>query len=248
MKKTVLTMIIFLFTTNVYAECEIRVRVTTSAPFYFKDSNTNWTGFIVEQAKALVAETGCEVAYRVSPWGRALRLLEEGELDMMGLMSITEERKKYLNFIGPHFFENMQLLVPVNSNYKINKHEDLKNLPKKVVLIGGAWYGKEIDNLLKDNSFKKKMVFISGGNELTNTLEKIRLGRVSGYMLAKVPGMTKLEQYKGLKYHPFVINSNPVYFGLSKKSVNPILLKRLQDALERIKAKGEFERILKEYE
>jgi ABC-type amino acid transport substrate-binding protein len=45
-----------------------------------------------------------------------------------------------------------------------------------------------------------------------------------------------------------VINTDPVYFGVSKKSVSPAILKRLQDAVERLNATGEFKRILKKYE
>ena len=129
-----------IFAANVYAdeECVIKLRVNDSPPSYFKDSNGHWTGFVVEQGTAVITEAGCKAEYRRAPWGRGMLLLEEGEIDMMGIMSITEERKKFAHFIGPHYYETFRLVVSKDSNYNIDKHEDLRNLPKKIMLELGT--------------------------------------------------------------------------------------------------------------
>ncbi len=204
---------------NIYADCAIKLMVADGPPFYFKDKTGNWTGLVIDHASAVITEAGCKIIYRMAPWGRALRLLEDGELDMMGLLSITDERKTFLNFIGPHYQETIKLLVAEKSDYQIRKHEDLKNLPQKIAFFRGSWYGKRIENLRKDKSFAKKIVLLSGASETLTTVEKIRMGRISGGFWAVVPGILKSDTYKGLKFHPFVINQDPVYFELSKKSV-----------------------------
>lgn len=33
-----------------------------------------------------------------------------------------------------------------------------------------------------------------------------------------------------VKYHPFVVNADPICFGVSKKSVDPLILGRLREA------------------
>jgi polar amino acid transport system substrate-binding protein len=234
---------------NVYAdgECIIKLRVNDSPPSYFKDSSGNWTGFVVEQGTAVITEAGCKAEYRRAPWGRGMRLLEEGKIDLMGIMSITEERKKFAHFIGPHYSEIIRLVMAKDSNYHIEKHEDLKNLPQKIMLELGTFYGEEMERLLKDKSFNKNIQWTSQVGLTPPTIEKITLGRVSGFLSYVTPGaLKKLTQE--VKYHPFVINADPVYFGVSKKSVDPLILKRLQDAVERLKASGEFEKILKKYE
>ena len=78
-------------------------------------------------------------------------------------------------------------------------------------------------------------------------LEKLKLGRVSGFLRYVTPGALKKVSQE-VKFHPFVINADPVYFGVSKKSVDPATLKRLQEAVERLSAKGFFDSILKKYE
>jgi polar amino acid transport system substrate-binding protein len=239
----------FFLAASVYAEeeCIIRLRVNDSPPSYFQDSAGNWAGFVVEQGTAVIEEAGCKTEYRKAPWGRGLRLLEEGQIDMVGIMSITEERKKFAHFIGPHYSEVIRLVVAKDSNYHIEKHEDLKNLPHKVMLELGTYYGDEMVRLVKDESFAKNIQWTSHVGLSPNIIEKVTLGRVSGFLSYVPPGALGKVSQK-VKYHPFVINADPVYFGVSKKSVEPLLLKRLQDAVERLKARGEFDKILKKYE
>ncbi len=245
MKKIIVTVIFFLLATNLYAQCEIRFRQIDFSPFHFKDSQGNWSGIFTEQAKAVVEEAGCQIVYRKSPWARALVLLEEGNVDMMGWMTILDERKKYLNFIGPHYHETQKLLVREDSDYQIQKHEDLKRLPMKIAAVRGSWYGEEMNQLFQNESFLQRMTFMQGGG--TSVFEQIRFGRVSGYITMEVPAILKKIEYKGLKFHPFVIVSNPVYFGLSKKTVSPALVTKLSEALERVVKRGEFEKIINKY-
>ncbi len=237
------------FAANVFADekCVIKLRVNDSPPSYFRDSDGNWTGFVVEQGTAVINEAGCRAEYRKAPWGRGLLLLEEGKIDVMGMMSITGERKKFAYFTGPHHFEITRLVVAKGSHYQIETYEDLKNLPKKIMLERKTWYGEEMARLIKDESFAKKIQWTSCIGLTPPNIEKITLGRVSGFPSYATSGALK-KVAQDVKFHPFVISADPVYFGVSKKSVDPEMLKRLQDAVERLKAKGEFEKILKKYE
>jgi ABC-type amino acid transport substrate-binding protein len=249
MRKLALIAVCVFLAVNAHAveKCIIKLRVNESPPAYFKDASGNWTGFVVEQGTAVINEAGCKAEYRRAPWGRGLLLLEEGHVDMMGIMSITEERKKIAHFIGPHYSEIIRLVVAKDSNYQLEKHEDLKNLPHKIMLERGTYYGEEMTRLLKDKSFEKNIQWTSQVGFTPPIIEKVTLGRVSGFLSYVTPGaLEKVTQE--VKYHPFVINADPVYFGVSKKSVAPSILKRLQEAVERLKENGEFEKILKKYE
>ncbi len=240
---------VLLLAANVDADeaCVIKLRVNDSPPSYFKDSKGNWTGFVVEQGTAVITEAGCKAEYRSAPWGRGLLLLEEGEIDMMGIMTMTEERKTFAHFIGPHYFEIYRLVVAKDSDYHIEKHEDLKHLPHKIMLELDSYYGEEMAKLVQDESFAKNIQWTSQVGLTPPIIEKITLGRVSGFGSYVTPGaLKKLTQ--DVKFHPFVLNANPVYFGVSKTSVDPATFKRLQEAVERLTARGEFEKILKTYE
>ncbi len=247
MKILLTTMISLLWSASIYAECALRFQTSESPPSQYQDKSGKWIGWIPEQAEMVAQEAGCQIVYRKIPWGRALLLFQEGEVDMMGGMSMTEERKSFTRFLGPHYFVVIKLLVKEESDYQIQTHEDLRKLPGKLAFRKGGWYGKEIDHLLKDESFLEKVDWITGRSQLPTTGEKIRLGRVSGTPVGEVPGLLNQEIYKGLKLHPFVVHQEPLYFGLSKQSVDPALFEKLQAALERIQARGEFEAILAKY-
>jgi len=239
LKIVVITIIMSLFAINLNADCIIKLRVREAPPAYLKDNNGEWTGFVVEQAKAIVNAVGCKIMYIDMPWKRALFSLEEGSLDMLGNMSITDERKLYSNFIGPHRFEKMRLIVNKDSNYQIQKHEDLKNIPGKISLIRGLWYGEEIKQLLKDHSFSDKVHWVSGSKLAVQEIERLRLGRVKAVVYPEF----FLKDLSGIKYHSFIINSNPVYFGISKKSIAKPFLKKIEKAAIDLANSGEFEKI-----
>ncbi len=243
MKKLWLLLICNLLTFHIYAECVIKFRVEEYIPFTMKNAQGNWTGLFVEQAKSVIEEAGCTITYRTVPWARALVLLQEGKLDMLGQMSITEERKNFVNFIGPHYEEEIKLLIKETKSFQIEQHEDLLQLPKHIQITKGAWYGETMNRLIQDHLHKFRF-----NQNTQSSFEKVRFDRVSGWILPVTPGIHKLSEYQGFKYHPFVINSNPVYFGLSKTSVKPALVQKLKDSLERLKQRGEFEKILKKYE
>lgn len=231
----------------VHAECTITFRQTEAFPFHFKNKQGQWSGIFTDQARAITREAGCTIKNRDIPWARALILMETGQLDMMGWMSITEERKKFLNFIGPHFFEVLKIVVREDSNYNITRHEDLFSLEKPIGLIRDAWYGEKLSLLLKKETNKRKIRWVSGSEEAF-LMDSIRLNRLSAYVTAEVPGILASKLYDGLKFHRFVVNNDPVYFGLSKKTVSPSQFKKLQKAFDIVKNRGEIKEILTKYE
>lgn len=233
------TMMVLFITMNSYADSPvIRFRVREAAPAYFKDKNGTWTGFVVEQAKAIAKGAGLKILYIDMPWKRALFSLEEGSLDLLGNMSITDERKQFTNFIGPHRFEQMRIIVSENSNYQIQNHEDLRKIPGKLSLIRGLWYGEEMKILVQEPTFMDKIHWVSGSKLATQEIERLRIGRVKAIIYPDF----FVKNMDGIKYHPFIISSNPVYFGVSKK-VSKIVLDKLNQSANHLVETGEFERI-----
>ncbi|WP_108651192.1 substrate-binding periplasmic protein [Dongshaea marina] len=118
--------------------CELMVRVSQeSKPFYWQVDG-KWQGISVDQITAILHEIGCQPKFRVIPWKRALMEMEMGHVHLMTNLSLTDERKQYMYFIGPHLPEIMALIVRKDSDYRIHSMQDLKKLPAKVEIIRGA--------------------------------------------------------------------------------------------------------------
>lgn len=240
MKVIFLIVIQVLFVTSTLADCALNLRVNDSPPYYSLEGKV-YRGLFVEQAESLASLVGCSVSTTKAPWARSLRLLQDGEIDMMANMSITDERKEFLRFIGPHHFEEIVLIVSDESDFKITSHADLLELPGSIGIERDAYYGPEFQKLLDQPEAKKKWTWFTGENQYSLD-ERVRLGRLSGFLDVAKPKYRS----KGLKYHPFVINSSPVYFGFSKKSVSAERFRQLESAFKD-KGKAQFRDISLKY-
>lgn len=247
----IISIIIFLlcWTIRIYP-CELSNGVpdgTTYPPFIMKDENGKMTGLSIELTEALLREAGCSPVYTPLPFARILKHLENGKLDIGMNLSITEERKSYIKFIGPMLDETMVLVVLKGSTFDIHSLDDLKKLPKPVGIERGKVYGKAFEGKrAKDLAFRNKLEEVS---EFINH-NKLNAGRISCFIEYDYYIYYKMKTdplYKNFTIHPFIINRDWVYWGFSKQSVSDETYRRLQAAYLSAKKKGLFEAIRLRY-
>ena len=90
--------------------CTLRMGIETSFAPYIVQHGDSWRGMNVELLQRLVQEIGCELEFIHSPWLRSLKLIEQGELDVLSHLSYNAERSKQFAFIGPHHIEAIYLI------------------------------------------------------------------------------------------------------------------------------------------
>lgn len=248
----ILLLILHLFGSTAIGQCcEIRVRVpegNSYAPFALQDSSGRWSGLGIELTEALLAEAGCTPVYEALPFARAIYYLQRGDIDMVPNLSITEERKAFIHFIGPQVDETVLFVTKKNSPYAITSIEDFKKLPLAVGIERGKVYGSAFEEKrVSDSVFRSKLEEVSEVNLNEN---KLAIGRLSGFLGYAYNIMHQMKinpLYRDFAIHPFIVHKSWVYFGFSKKSVSPELLKKLQEAYDRAVKKGLFESIRKRY-
>jgi len=247
MKKIALMLILFFMTSSSFANCKINTRVTNNLSQYYQD-NGQWKGTAVQLIEALLEEANCEPVYIEQPFQRGLESLKNGTIQLMSNLSITEARKEYMNFIGPHRDDTIILMVAEDSIYEINSLDDIKKLPGKIGMVRGGYYGEELKLKLKnDKDFSDKFHLVSKSKQLAPMFQRNRL---SGYIIERYRTSHEANKSKSstsVKEHSFIIFHDFVYFGLSKKSVPKDLLAKLQRAYEQARAKGKFKKVLEEY-
>ena len=243
MRKLLLLMpLLFLMLAGTGLTCEIRIRVpegNTYVPFYIQDAAGTWGGLSIEMNEALLKEAGCTPVYLSLPFARALQYLQSGEIDMMPNMSITEDRKAFLHFIGPELDETVLLVTRKDTRYEINAIEDLMKLPMLIGVERGKVYGREFETRRADDPvFRSRLEEV---NEVNLNERKLAMGHISGFLGFGYNVMHQMRTnplYKDFVIHPFVINKDWVYFGLSKKSVSPDLLEKTAERLRSGDRKG----------
>lgn len=239
--------IVSFFSSAVYSSCEVSLAVDSYPPYQTQEEG-KWQGLDVDLATALVEQMKCKLVIKQSPWKRSLHLLQSGRIDMMVSISKTEKRQEFAYFVGPMRQEIVALVVNANNTIELNALEDFKQLDKKIGVINGAYYGQNFTAKYKDDTQFKEQFEVS--NNTQDNLNKLVAGRILGFLndpfyIADLIRKEKIQV--PLKFHPFVINQAPVYFGFSKKSIPEKKLLKIQQAFKQLQEKGIFAAIRTKY-
>jgi len=174
--------------------------------------------------------------------------MQEGKIDMMLNMTITEERKPFMNFIGPQLDETVVLVIKKESDFKIESLDDLKKLPKPIGVERKRVYGKAFEEKrAADEVLRSKLKEVTEVDTNEKMLEGGRISGFLGYGYSTFYQIKTNPLYKNFKVHPFVVSQDWVHFGFSKKAVSADQLQKFQDAYDRAKQKGTFETIRQRY-
>ncbi|EPJ47390.1 MAG: hypothetical protein OFPII_12770 [Osedax symbiont Rs1] len=248
MKSVLCGLVMMLFSVNGYSECVIKFRVYDSPPFYFKNDQGNWAGLSVDLVRAMTEQANCKMVFISAPWKRALYLIKHGKVDLMSGVSETDERSVYIDFFAKQSEEIISLVVPVDSDYTINSLDDFKNLPMQVGMFHGSFYGHELKQKLDiDYNFSLK---IQSFGSIESILHSMAHQRLSAFFYNQTQVKNLLASFNdGINYkvHPYIVNRENIYYGLSRKSVDAKLKQRLLKAYILLEQRGVFKGIYNSY-
>lgn len=212
------------------------------APFSM-EVNGKYQGIDVDVLAAIAKEEGFKYELKPMDFNGIIPGLVSGQLDgAIAGMSITDERKKTVDFSDPYFTSGYAIVVNAN-NTSITKLEDIQG--KTVAVKKGTTGAK----FAEDNKDKYN-------------LNITYLDDSPGMMLAVANGnadllfedqpviayQIKIGEQKNLK---IVVNNiqnpAPQYGFAVKKGANPELLKKFNDGLKKIKDNGTYDKIVKQY-
>ena len=87
-------------------------------PFFSPDASGNWTGWEVEIINAICAEAKLECALTPIPWDGLIPALTSKKIDaIMNSMSITEERKKSIDFSDKYYNTPTAVIGPKDQTF-----------------------------------------------------------------------------------------------------------------------------------
>lgn len=202
----------------------------TFAPMGFRDEKNNIVGFDIDYAKAAAKEMGYKVKIQPIEWKTKESELASGRIDLIwNGYTITEDRKKKVNFTKP-YLKNAQVVVTL-ANSKINKLDDLKN---KVV---GLQAQSSASDALNANPIKSKLKNVSEYSDNVMALNDLKSGRTDAVVIDKVV----IDYYMSKEKGTFKILDEslaPEEYGVGVKKGNEELLNKLQKALDKMNSDG----------
>lgn len=202
-------------------------------PMEFRDSENKLVGFDIDLGEELAKKLGVKLDITVTDFNGILLALKSGKFDViLSAMSMTEERKKEIDFIGP-YVEGGQIIVTKKDNNSINTKKDLKDRIIGVQIGStGEQAATKIDGIKETKKYDK----------VTEAFHDLSIGRidamvvdgqVGGYYIKKAG-----DEYKILKDN---LTKEPMGMGLKKEDRE--LKESLTKALEELKKDGTLSKL-----
>ena len=236
MRKVVIILLLSLcFAVPAFAGKSIVVAVpATIPPMAFVDNNDELAGYSVDYIKAVAKAGGFEVELKIIPWSGIFAGLVKGEFDAIcGAVSITEKRKKVVDFTDA-YFEIRDALV-------VGKMSDVKSL--------ADLQGKKVGGKLGSTSFqaltKNEGIEAIGYAEAGVLLDALEKNQVDAVVYDEVMVHYAIEKkYKEtLKIVTVLDSGNVDQLGIAVKKGNSELLDMLNKAMAAVKGSAEEEEI-----
>lgn len=208
-------------------------------PFETKDDSGNPSGISVDFAKAFGEYIGREVVIENTAWDGLIPSLETGKADMVvSSMTITEERKKTVDFSDP--YANALLAILANKNSGIASIDDLNQPGKKVAVKTGTTghiYAQE--NLTSAE-------IIALADESACVTEVVQ-GKADAFIYDQLTIYRNWKDNEDTTAAVFIPFQNVEQWGAAVKKGNTELLEQLNTFIAKFTDEGGFDKLTEKY-
>jgi len=212
----------------------------TWPPMEFMDAHNHVVGFAVDYMAAAGTEAGFTPVFKVVAWDGIFAGLATGKYDAIcSSVSITEERKKAMDFSIPYFKVRQALVVRKESTA-----ESLEDLTGRKV---GAQIGTTGYFAIR----RVSGVVPKSYDEVGLAIEDLFNGRIEGVVcddpVAAQYALANEKYRTSLKISDIIETGDVEYYGIAVKKGNREVLDLVNKGIEAVKAKGLDEGILKKW-
>ena len=215
----------------------------TFVPMGFKDENGKIVGFDIDLAKEVFKREKIKVTFQPIDWSMKETELKSGNIDTIwNGYSITDERKKKVDFSKP-YLKNRQVIITL-ANSSIQSKADLKG--KNVGIQEGS---SSLDAVNKEkslvNSFNGgKPVLYENNNQALMDLESKRVDVVVADETLARYYMNKRGQDK---YNILADNFGEEEYGIGVRKDDDALLEKINKQIDAMKKDGTYDKIYKKW-
>jgi ABC-type amino acid transport substrate-binding protein len=245
-RPVVLALLLWSTASTAAQTCVLRFALDTPFPPHIILDEAEPHGLNVRMLQALAAEVGCELRLVKSPWARALKLMQQGEIEVISQLSYNPERGKDLYFIGPHHQERMWLIADPTTQPALQQLADLQHWPAGwlLAMLNGGYFGEQFRQLQSDVHFKRHLLPILSNQD---KLALLNSGRVQAVLEEELAWRWRVRQQPSPYQLMLLVHDNPVYFGFSRRSVSPQLAASLASGWQRLYQQGQLQQIRQHY-
>ncbi|TYP79083.1 transporter substrate-binding domain-containing protein [Paenibacillus methanolicus] len=211
----------------------------TYPPFEF-EKDGKYVGIDIDLLNAIAAEEGFEVEIKPMDFKGIIPGITSGQLDgAVAGISITEERKKVVDFTEPYYEAGLSLIVHKDTA-DIDNPEDLKG--KVIAIKKGTSGAIKAEELAKQYGAEVKYFDDSPAmyQEVSNKNADVTIEDfpVISYKIAVDPN-------SNLKIVGDRLNGD--FYGMAVEKDDSELLQKLNDGLKKLKENGKYDKIVNTY-
>eukprot|EP00903_Cladosiphon_okamuranus_P004573 g4571.t1 len=196
------------------------------------------TGLYVDIFEEIAERLGWEVHYREAPFRRVLRMVQQGEVDVMLGPLETEERSELMEFVAPAFPPERRLFFYLNKEHRIDRYADLYG--RAIGVLEGASYFSRFDDdedLLKEPAPRYE-----------NLMLMLQKGRVDVVIAPELVGLYTVEKLGlDVEVSPFFVPGERSYIAVAKNSPVIQYADDIRAALKLIEMEGIHEDLVLKY-
>lgn len=212
----------------------------TWPPMEFVNADKAITGYAIEYMKAAAKEAGFTAEFKAVPWDGIFAGLAAGKYDAIcSSVSITDERKKTMNFSTPYFKVRQALVVPVKSDAKCLESMKGKTLGAQISTTGHFAIKKAEG--VQDKSY----------DEVGLAFEDLYNGRIDGVVCddpVAAQYALQNEKYKNtLKIACIIESGADEFYGIAVKKGDKEDLDLINKGIAAVQKKGIDKELLKKW-
>ena len=208
-------------------------------PYEYKDGETI-IGIDAEVAKLIADKLGLKLEIADVDFDSIIPGVQTGKYDMgMAGMTVTDERKQKVNF-SDSYAKGIQVII-VKEGSDIKSKDDLEG--KKIgTQQGTTGYIYASDTPENGGYGEENVIGYASG---AVAVEALKSGKVDCVIIDNEPAKAYVAANSGLKILDTEVTNEDYAICFSKK--NPELQKKVNDALNELKASGEFQKVVDKY-
>lgn len=228
--------------TTVFAEVRLGLDSSNYEPFYSRSADGEWTGWEIEIGDAVCEAMKEECVWVPIAWDGIIPALTAKKIDaIFGSMSITDERKKTINFSDKYYNTPAALIAP--KAMSVESVDDLKG--KKIGVQVSSTHSNYAEKYLSDGTEVK---IYQDFNEHNQDLFAGRVDAVVADSLALAPF---LESAEGSSFEIKMELNDEAVFGIGVgagiRKDDTELLDKINAAIAQIREDGTYDEIAKKY-
>ncbi|MFJ7969777.1 transporter substrate-binding domain-containing protein [Psychrobacillus sp. NPDC096389] len=208
----------------------------TYPPFNFMNDSNEFQGFDVDISNEIAKRLGVEANFIATKWDGLIGGLKANKFDIIiGQMTVTEERKKSVDFTDPYVVTGSVLVTREETN-DISKLEDIKG---KKVGVGGGTTFEEVANSVDGAEVK----LYKSVSDYLEDLKNERLDVIINDQL--LISYNIKENNLPIKIASDIVNKDEIGMAINKG--NEDFVKKVNTALSDMKADGTYNEIYKKW-